>query len=203
MTHRENGTLTVGAFHPGDMGIYALVVTALWVMLPAYVPNNVAVLAGGGRPIDGGRTVGGSRLLGDGKTWRGTVAGWAAGTALALLLNAVTESASDVFTVPLPVFPLAIGVAFPLGAMLGDIGASFLKRRTGRERGAPYPGVDQLDFVAGALLLGTVTDVALGLSWVAQTITAPVLLTVLVVTPLLHVSTNGIAYMVGLKDEPW
>jgi len=69
------------------------VVVAIWVMLPAYIPNNVAVLAGGGRPIDAGRTLGdGKRMLGDGKTWRGTAFGTVAGVALALVLNAITPS---------------------------------------------------------------------------------------------------------------
>lgn len=33
----------------------ASLVSALWAMLPAYLPNNAAVLFGGGPPIDGGR----------------------------------------------------------------------------------------------------------------------------------------------------
>ncbi|MFC6754525.1 CDP-archaeol synthase, partial [Halorubrum tibetense] len=40
----------------------SLVATAFWAMLPAYVPNNAAVLAGGGRPIDGGREWRGARV---------------------------------------------------------------------------------------------------------------------------------------------
>jgi len=60
------------------MNVYVAVVTAVWLMLPAYIPNNAAVLGGGGRPIDGGRTLGGHRMLGDGKTWRGTAIGTAA-----------------------------------------------------------------------------------------------------------------------------
>jgi len=176
-----------------------VVVTALWAMLPAYVPNNAAVLAGGGRPIDRGRTMGGRRLLGDGKTWRGTAVGWVAGAALALLLGAVREPAIAALGAVVPPFPPAVVVALPLGAMLGDIGASFLKRRTGRERGAPFPGVDQLDFVAGALLLGFLADPAWFLEW----FTPQVVLAVLVLTPALHVLTNGIAYALGLKDEPW
>ncbi|MEF8822356.1 MAG: CDP-archaeol synthase, partial [Halovenus sp.] len=99
----------------------------------------------------------------------------------------------------LPEFPIPIVVAFPLGAMLGDIGASFLKRRTGRERGAPFPVVDQLDFVAGTLLLGAIASPG----WFFETFTAPVLAVVLILTPLLHVLTNGIAYVIGVKDEPW
>jgi len=181
------------------MDLVTAVVTALWAMLPAYVPNNAAVLAGGGRPIDGGRTWGGRRVLGDGKTWRGTAAGTLAGVALALALNAVSEPVADLLGVPAVEFPLAAAVGLALGAMLGDIGASFIKRRSGRQRGAPFPGLDQLDFVVGALALAALFDVG----WVTATFTFPVLVVVLVVTPLLHVTTNGIAYVIGAKDEPW
>jgi len=177
----------------------AVVVTALWAMLPAYVPNNVAVLAGGGRPIDGGRTWGGRRVLGDGKTWRGTAAGTLAGVALALGLNAVADAAGTVLGVTPPTFPVIAALGLSLGAMCGDIGASFLKRRTGRERGAPFPGLDQLDFVVGALALATLLD----FGWVTDTVTLPVLVVVLVATPLLHVLTNAIAYALGVKDKPW
>jgi CDP-2,3-bis-(O-geranylgeranyl)-sn-glycerol synthase len=179
--------------------VASLVVTALWAMLPAYVPNNAAVLAGGGRPIDGGRTLGGSRLLGDGKTWRGTAAGTLAGTAVALGQNAISGTAGDILSVAVPTFPLAAAVGLALGAMVGDIAASFLKRRSGRERGAPFPGVDQLDFVVGALALAAL----FAPTWFGATFTPGVLVVVVVVTPLLHVATNAIAYLLDLKDEPW
>jgi CDP-2,3-bis-(O-geranylgeranyl)-sn-glycerol synthase len=115
------------------------------------------------------------------------------------VLNQLEPTATNALGVTLPEFPIAAIVAIPLGAMLGDIGASFLKRRTGRERGAPFPGVDQLDFVVGALLLGVVAAPG----WFTDTFTLPVLAVVLVVTPVLHVTTNGLAYALGLKDEPW
>ncbi|PSP78770.1 hypothetical protein BRC81_07030 [Halobacteriales archaeon QS_1_68_20] len=177
------------------------VAVALWAMLPAYVPNNAAVLAGGGRPIDGGRTWRGKRLLGDGKTWRGTAVGTAVGAALALGLNAVGPAVADALGVSLPTFPVVAAVSLPLGAMLGDILASFLKRRTGRQRGAPFPVVDQLDFAVVALAL-TAPAVP---GWFFDTFLDPpaVLVAVFVLTPALHVGTNGIAYLLGLKDEPW
>ena len=181
------------------MDAVATVATALWAMLPAYVPNNAAVLFGGGRPIDGGRTMGGRRLLGDGKTWRGAAAGWLAGAGAALLLRALRLPAGTALGVGFPAVPLAAAFALPLGAMLGDIGASFLKRRTGRERGAPFPGLDQLDFVVGALLLGVLAAP----SWFLDIFTLPVLVVVLVATPILHVVTNAAAYYLRLKDEPW
>jgi CDP-2,3-bis-(O-geranylgeranyl)-sn-glycerol synthase len=173
------------------------VVVALWAMLPAYLPNNAAVIAGGGRPIDGGRTWGGKRVLGDGKTWRGTAVGVAVGTLLALALNAIRPG--DFLGATPPEFPVSVGIALSAGAMLGDIAASFLKRRTGRERGAVFPVVDQLDFVAGALVLAAIAAP----SWFGDVFTPPSLLTVVLITPLLHLGTNLIAYVFGVKSEPW
>ena len=181
------------------MSVIETVVVAFWAMLPAYVPNNAAVLAGGGRPIDGGRTLGGRRLLGDGKTWRGTAVGTLVGAALAALLNLLADPVGAVLGVEVPTFPPAAMVALPFGAMLGDILASFLKRRTGRERGAAFPGVDQLDFVV--VSLGLTALVAF--DWFTDVFTLPVIAVVLVVTPALHVGTNVIAYKFGFKDEPW
>jgi CDP-2,3-bis-(O-geranylgeranyl)-sn-glycerol synthase len=181
------------------MDVLATVVVAFWAMLPAYVPNNAAVLFGGGRPIDAGRTLDGRRLLGDGKTWRGTILGTATGVALALALSALAPTASQALGVDVPAFPVAAALSLAAGAMLGDVVASFLKRRTGRERGAAFPGLDQLDFVVGALGL----TVLVATEWFRAWFTLPVLAVVVVLTPLLHVGTNVAAYQLGLKDEPW
>jgi len=179
--------------------IASTVATALWAMGPAYVPNNAAVLAGGGDPIDGGREWRGRRLLGDGKTWRGSAAGTLAGVALALVLNAVVGPASGVLGVSLPTFPIPVALALAAGAMAGDVGASFLKRRVGRERGASFPGLDQLDFVVGAL----VAVFVFAPGWAGDVFTPLVVVAVVVVTPVLHLGTNVVAYTAGLKSEPW
>jgi len=194
----SDGYKTGGA-ESAPMSALGVVATAFWAMLPAYVPNNVAVLVGGGPPIDGGRTWGGRRVLGDGKTWRGTAGGWLGGALLALGLNRAVPVVGTALGVDLPTFPPGAVLALPLGAMLGDVGASFLKRRTGRTRGAPFPGVDQLDFVVGALLLALLAAP----DWFMATFTLPVLVTVFLLTPILHVGTNAVAYVLGLKDEPW
>ncbi|MFB6119469.1 CDP-2,3-bis-(O-geranylgeranyl)-sn-glycerol synthase [Halosegnis sp.] len=172
---------------------------AVWAMLPAYVPNNAAVLVGGGTPIDAGRSYGGRRLLGDGKTWRGTAGGTLAGVLLAGLLNLGRPAIAGATGLDLPGFPPAAAVALAAGAMAGDILASFLKRRTGRERGASFPGLDQLDFVAAALVLAFLVAPA----WAASVFTLPVIVAVVVVTPVLHLSTNAGAYLLGLKEEPY
>ena len=181
------------------MDAVGVVVTAVWAMLPAYVPNNVAVLAGGGKPIDGGQSLPDGRILGDGKTRRGTVLGTAAGTAVALGLTAIAPELSALLGYALPTFSITVGLGLAFGAMFGDIAASFIKRRTGRERGAAFPVLDQLDFAVGALACVWV----LAPAWTEATFTRPVLVAVLVLTPLLHVATNVGAYALGLKDEPW
>ena len=175
------------------------VAVALWTMLPAYIPNNAAVLFGGGAPIDGGHTYDGRRLLGDGKTWRGTAAGTLAGVALAIGLNGLSDSVTRLSGFDLPTFPLAAAVALAFGAMLGDILASLVKRRLGRARGASVPGLDQLDFVVAALLLAF----AFAPEWAVDVFTLPVVVVAVVITPVLHLSANGVAYLLGLKQEPY
>jgi len=181
------------------MGILETVVIAFWAMLPAYVPNNAAVLAGGGQPIDGGRMWGERRLLGDGKTWRGTAMGTFAGVALAAVLTVIEPTVSDALGFNVPSFEPLAALGLAGGAMLGDILASFLKRRSGRQRGAMFPGLDQLDFVVVSLPLTAL----LATDWFLTWFTLEVILVVVVLTPILHVTTNVIAYKLGLKNEPW
>ena len=181
------------------MTLLETIVIAFWAMLPAYVPNNAAVIAGGGRPIDGGRTWGDSRLLGDGKTWRGTAAGIVAGLALAGILTYFAGDVGDLIGVDVPEFELLAALGLAAGAMLGDILASFIKRRSGRERGAMFPGLDQLDFVVVSLPLTAVLDP----DWFFDVFTWEVVAVVVILTPVLHVTTNVVAYKLGLKNEPW
>lgn len=174
------------------------VIVALWVMIPAYVPNSLAVVAGGGKPIDGGEKIGERRVLGDGKTWRGTVVGTVGGVSTALILNQLVPMVKDLgFEVEPFTLYVAFGLAF--GSMLGDICASFLKRRTGRERGSSFILVDQLDFVAGSLILSFILDSG----WITDILGLMSLAVILVLTPIIHVSANVIAYGLGLKKEPY
>jgi len=175
------------------------VAVALWAMLPAYVPNNAAVLVGGGRPIDAGRTWHGRRILGDGKTWRGTAGGTLVGLALAGILTVLAPVPTRMTGVEFPQFPPSAAFGLAFGAILGDVLASFVKRRTGRERGASFPLVDQLDFVVVALALTAL----LAPGWFGDAFTLPRLAVVVVVTPILHVGTNVGAYLLGLKEEPY
>ena len=150
---------------------------SLWFFLPAYVANATPVVLGGGTPMDLGRNfLDGRRILGDGKTFRGFILAIAAGTLIGAL----------------QLRPL-IGFVMALGAMLGDLAVSFIKRRLGMERGAPLPVGDQLDFVAGAIAL-TGLVVSIPLSYIVA---------IVIVTPPIHLGTNALAYILKLKKKPW
>ncbi len=160
-------------------------VEALIIVAPAMVANATPLLVKGKRPVDGGRVFfDGRRLLGDGKTWEGSLAGFMAGSITALILAAILGSGKLA----------VIGSIASAGAILGDMVGSFLKRRLGLKRGAPAPLLDQLDFYAGALTLTTIA----GVDW---SLGVAVEIAVLVV--IAHVAANMGAYLLGLKNVPW
>ena len=174
-----------------------LIVDALWLMLPAYVPNSSAVLFAGKTPVDFGKTfVDGRRIFGPGKTFRGLIGGTIVGIAVGLLLQGIERSVH----LGLPSFdPIYVVVTLSLGAMLGDLVKSFFKRRLGLARGRPLPLADQLDFVVGAWVLTYIFFP----DWFIHNFTLPVILIVLVLSPLIHLAVNLIGYKLGKKQEPW
>jgi len=183
---------------PPDIGYWIFsAVAALWVMLPAYVPNSAAAVFGGGTPIDLGRKFSdGRRIFGDGKTYRGFFGGVLSGVAVGLIEILAT------FTFGLDMFPRhTILSVFLLatGALLGDLVKSFFKRRLGKARGESWLIADQYDLVVGSLLL--VLLVYPG--WVVENITLPILVWIILLTPLLHRVVNIIGYYIGVKEVPW
>jgi CDP-2,3-bis-(O-geranylgeranyl)-sn-glycerol synthase len=168
------------------MSLILLVAETFYLYLPAYVANAAPVLLGGGRPLDGGRLwIDGRPLLGSHKTVRGVVS--------ALILGTLTGIAQASFSLsPAPASPL-IGFLQSLGAVLGDLSTSFLKRRLGLKPGALLPFLDQLSFIITAIIL----------SYPLQRPTTSQFLIVLALTLLIHPLTNFIAYLIGLKKEPW
>ena len=165
--------------------IIEIIGSALWFILPAYFTNATPVVLGGGPPLDGGRCLGdGRRIFGDGKTIHGFVAGIGAGTVIGVLQGVAKG--------PLLHY-LSLGFLLALGALLGDLMGSFIKRRLGIERGGALPGLDQLGFVIIALLLASPVEVP---SWQA-------IVAIFLITPALHLATNFIGYKLGLKSRPY
>ncbi len=165
------------------------IIYILHLFIPAYFANSSALIFGGGKPLDLGKNfIDGRRILGDGVTIRGTVLGTLSGFLLGLLAYYMLEN-------PLlknaNIYTLSFLLSF--GALLGDAVGSFIKRRLGIERGKPAPLLDQLDFVFGAVFLSSFI----------YDYTTKIILTLIIVTPILHLLANVVGYMLKLKDVPW
>ncbi len=132
-------------------------------------------------------------MLGDGKTYRGFIGGVFGGIVVGAGQNIIAPDLG------FPYFTIPALICLPLGAMTGDATKSFLKRRAGHECGAPLPLVDQLDFVFGALIFTAIFSYA----WFIANFTPWIIITIIVLTPILHKLFNIIGYKIGKKDVPW
>lgn len=187
-----------------------MVLLAIYYIIPAYVANGLAVVTGGGKPIDLGRYFrDGRRIFGDGKTIRGFIGGVLCGFLAGIIqmiiapylngfiqqliivydFNQVISVQSQliIYTTPLRAFLLA------LGGLTGDLIGSFIKRRLNLERGRPAPLIDQLDFICFALLFG----------YFITPISVEYIIILIVLTPVIHLIANIIAYYLKLKSVPW
>ena len=139
----------------------ALILAALWFLLPAGAANMAPVFARRlfprwDFPVDGGRTLGGERLFGSHKTVRGLAAGILASTLVFRLQQEAWASSGMVRSLGLIDYrdaPLWLGVLLSAGALGGDLLKSFLKRRLRIEPGRSWLPWDQLDWMVGALLV--------------------------------------------------
>jgi CDP-2,3-bis-(O-geranylgeranyl)-sn-glycerol synthase len=175
------------------MDIALIIIEALKFIFPAYCANGTPVLAGGGTRMDFGKNfIDGKRIFGNNKTFRGFFFGWGVGFAVGLM---------EGFAFGFQNFPVWFSLLIPLGALLGDLTGAFIKRRIGIAPGGLLPIVDQIDFVVGAVVF------SLPLALIGWQVGAPpfwqVALTVLLITPPIHLFTNFLAYKMKLKRNPW
>ena len=177
----------------------------IWLTIPAYVANPSAVLFGGGKPIDFGRMLkDGNRILGDGKTWRGFFGGALSGFFIGMIQIAVT-SPFDEEHFGFGRYPdfLAVIALLALGAVFGDVLGSFMKRRCGIKKGQKALGLDQYDFLVGAWLLIFIFKSQWFLEHFVYWPHTIAIITVIILTPLLHRGVNILGYKMGKKDVPW
>lgn len=186
------------------MSVGFALVQAFWFFLPAFVANPLAVLSGGGPPIDGGRVLSdGYRLFGDGKTWRGLGGGIAGGVLVGVVLwGLALAAAPDLSWGPVPAGFLPI-LVLPTGALLGDLLGAYIKRRAGKARGAKAPGLDWYDFYLGAFALLAVADYGFFVDHYVSGEAIYGFAFVTVITPVLHRVVNLLGFRLGKKDVPW
>jgi len=179
------------------MDILFELILGFWIIIPAYATNGFAPLIRGKKRIDFGKNFfDGKDLFGPGKTWGGLIFAVVMGTLFGLL---------EIYLYP-TLNPIALEVGFSLqkisvvsvffvalGAMLGDMAGSFIKRRINIKRGQSAPLLDQLDFVFGAFLFA---------SFFVHVSFLSVLLFILI-TPFPHYLASFIGYKIGVKKVPW
>ena len=194
--------------------IYLIMNTIVFIF-PAFVANAALTILGKGKrfnaPIDRGRYwKDKKRILGDGKTIRGFISGVVCGMISCVgivviasytgySLEYITFFNDGIFywvTHLLDdnniVLSALVGFLLGCGALIGDIIGSFIKRRSGLQRGESYPFMDQLGFLVVAL------------AFVFPVIPWP-LIWLLVLAPVtlgLHIGLNVLSYVVGIQEVP-
>lgn len=126
---------------------YLIVATLALILFANGLPALLGLLLGPGRPVDGSVSLGDGRpLFGRSKTVRGVLTALVATPLAAVALG----------------LHWYIGLLVALGAMLGDLLASFSKRRLGYPPSARVP---LLDTVPESLIPGLLVMKPLGLDW--------------------------------------
>jgi len=155
----------------------AFIFQCLWYLLPAALGNHTAscgnrlwlpgalkeILARCAVPVDLGRQWHGKEIFGENKTWRGLIVGVLAGVIVAgiqALLFFNTEFFRDNSIIDYgKVNFILVGSLMGGGALAGDLVKSFIKRRLDKPSGKPWFPWDQLDWIAGSIILSCIVYV--------------------------------------------
>ncbi|MEM7819420.1 MAG: CDP-2,3-bis-(O-geranylgeranyl)-sn-glycerol synthase [Candidatus Aenigmatarchaeota archaeon] len=178
------------------MDLVILLVQSFWLIAPAYAANAFPPLMKGKRPIDFHKKFNGKRLLGDGKTIEGTLGGLIFGIfigGLQIYFQQFIPNEINGYILNLTYMTPSIIILLSVGALIGDIFGSFIKRQIGIKRGDPAPLLDQLDFLIFALMFVSAVYI----------VDIIIILILLIFTPIIHIIANIIGYLAKIKEHPW
>ncbi len=168
------------------------VLNAIFFVLPAMFANVTPMLFGGGLPMDFRKNwFDERRILGNNKTIRGFIAGCVGGFLMGILtmwwFNNIVDAG---FTLT-----LANGFFQGMGAVIGDVVGSFIKRRRNIPSGGSLMVVDQTGFMFFGLLFGLIGVNPL-YPWIYWIIMLPL-------AAVVHFAANAVSYIMGWKDVWW
>ncbi len=176
--------------------IWLLLIQSLYFFLPAYFANMAPELfrwvPAGGIPIH-------TKKFGDHKTWRGIIAAVVLGTIIFSIQQWLYQAGFlnnffyEISLIDYVNFPFWFGSLLGLGAILGDLVKSYYKRKEGIKPGESWKPWDQLDFVIGGMIG----------SFFFYVPPASVVAILLIVSPLLHIIVNHIAYWMRIRKSRW
>lgn len=171
----------------GEKAVTELIYFVLRYYLPPMIANSSPVLIKGNIPVDKNKTWrDGRRLLGPNKTVEGLITGILSSFIAASCINMVIEAGFSY---------ILLATLAGIAALMGDLAGAFTKRRMDIPPGGHLPVVDQLGFAVAATALYYLLGVE-------EVVSNPVLvLDTLTLIFVLHVSTNYLAYLLGLKTS--
>ena len=176
-----------------------LISQCFYLMLPAYFANMAPVIVKNifnnlKFPIDFNKKIKNKPIFGKNKTFRGLIFGILFAVIIAylqflfynnnLFVNISIVNYSDW---------LLIGLLMGFGTIFGDLVESFVKRRMNYESGKSFIPWDQMDFVIGALIF-VYPIVKLSLDKI---------IIILLLSFILHIIANHIAFYTGVRRERW
>ncbi len=184
------------------MTLLQIILTTFWLFSPAMIANSTPIVAAKlpwlrdfNYPIDFFKTYRGIRIFGDHKTIRGMITGVLAALAVGALQNYIFLNspalqdmlALDLVNATFLYFVLLTSV----GALLGDMAESFVKRQLEIAPGKPWIPFDQTDFILGAILLSILS---FRLNW-------EIYLCFIFIGIAMHLLASLAAYLTGLRKS--
>lgn len=181
-----------------------IILVTILLFLPAYLANGLPVIFSNIKslgflkvPFDFGKSLGSFRILGDHKTFLGLFAGCIGGILGGLIEFLIYVRFPEVRVNFLFEYSLSsalfFGFLLGFGAIFGDAFKSFIKRRFHIKDGGVFFPFDQIDFIVGAYIFGM---------FYFQ-IPLPYFLTALIITPVITLLSNFLAYKFKLKEVWW
>ncbi|MBI2654417.1 CDP-2,3-bis-(O-geranylgeranyl)-sn-glycerol synthase [Candidatus Woesearchaeota archaeon] len=178
--------------------LVTFLVKCFYLMLPAYFANMAPVIVKKinllAFPIDFNKRIGNKPILGKNKTFRGLIFG---------VIFAIIVAYLQFLLYGAELFRnfsflnyqnwLLFGFLMGLGALVGDLAKSFIKRRLGLKPSERFVPVDQIDFVIGALVF----------VMPLLEITFKIFLTSLILSFVLDIIINHIAFHLRVRNEKW
>jgi CDP-2,3-bis-(O-geranylgeranyl)-sn-glycerol synthase len=160
-------------------------------MAPVIVRNLFKKLA---IPIDSGKKLGNKPIFGRNKTWRGLIFG----VIFAIIISFIQYLFfnNNIF-VEISLIDynnwLLLGLLMGAGALVGDLVESFFKRRLNYKPGQSFVPFDQIDFVLGALIF----------TYPIVRMPIDVIITIIIISFVLHIIVNHLSYYLKIRGEKW
>ena len=169
-----------------------------YLMLPAYFANMAPVMVKKidlfAFPVDFDKKLNNKPILGKNKTFRGLIFGVIFAIAISYFQFSLynVEFFKNISFIDYQNW-LLFGFLIGLGALTGDLVKSFFKRRLGIEPGKKFVPFDQTDFVVGALVfIMPIFGLTLKIFFIS-----------LLLSFVLHIIVNHIAFYLKIRNEKW